>query len=90
MPSPLPGMDPYLEDPHLWPEFHRQFAAILSRVLEPDLKKRYEVVIGTRRYTIVNLGGTAQHQEDYIEIRQRTDHTLVTLISDRKPHEQND
>jgi Protein of unknown function (DUF4058)/Protein of unknown function (DUF2934) len=80
MPSPLPGMDPYLEDPHFWPEFHRAFVAILSRVLEPDIQGRYEAAIGTRRYPIVSPGGTEQRQEDYIEIRRRTDHNLATLI----------
>ena len=25
MPSPFPGMDPYLEDPAIWEEFHHVF-----------------------------------------------------------------
>src|SRR5947208_719922 len=25
MPSPFPGMDPYLEDPGVWPDFHATF-----------------------------------------------------------------
>lgn len=25
MASPFPGMDPYLEDPAFWPDFHHRF-----------------------------------------------------------------
>ena len=25
MPSPFPGMDPYLEDPSVWMDFHESF-----------------------------------------------------------------
>ena len=32
MPSPFPGMDPYLEDPWLWPDFHLSFMVSLARV----------------------------------------------------------
>ena len=27
MPSPFPGMDPYLENPHLWPDVHHSLAS---------------------------------------------------------------
>ncbi|QWK12050.1 MAG: DUF4058 family protein [Thermoflexus hugenholtzii] len=27
MPSPFPGMDPYLERPDLWPDFHGNLAS---------------------------------------------------------------
>lgn len=40
MPSPYPGMDPYLEDPFRWPGFHSLLAgeimAALNRQLVPD------------------------------------------------------
>ena len=72
MPSPFPGMDPYLENPHLWPAFHGRLASVLSQSLMPGMPERYEVVVGTRRYT--------DEAEDYIEVRQRTDNSLVTLL----------
>lgn len=40
MPSPLPGMDPYLEG-YLWPDFHHRLATEISRQLMPRLKPRY-------------------------------------------------
>lgn len=40
MPSPFPGMDPYLEG-HLWPDVHHQLASELRRQLAPRLRPRY-------------------------------------------------
>ena len=40
MPSPLPGMDPYLEG-YLWPDFHHRLATEISRRLTPRLRPRY-------------------------------------------------
>lgn len=37
MPSPFPGMDPYLEDPAIWPDFHHRWATILSEELNNQL-----------------------------------------------------
>jgi len=40
MPSPFPGMDPYLEG-YLWPDLHRALAAELRRRLVPLIRPRY-------------------------------------------------
>lgn len=37
MPSPFPGMDPYLEDPNLWPDFHLTFLVALRAALNDVL-----------------------------------------------------
>jgi hypothetical protein len=46
MPSPFPGMDPYLEDPAIWPGFHQVLAAemmaALNLLLLPDYYARVE------------------------------------------------
>ncbi|MDW8319250.1 MAG: DUF4058 family protein [Anaerolineae bacterium] len=48
MPSPFPGMDPFLEG-RLWPDVHHRLAAEIARRLTPLLRPRYvarlEVVI---------------------------------------------
>jgi hypothetical protein len=78
-------MDPYLEDPALWPEFQSRLVAHLSHSLQPALIGRYDAVIGTRRYTTDTSGGADEHAEDYLEIRQRTDGRLVTLVEVASP-----
>jgi hypothetical protein len=40
MPSPFPGMDPYLES-YLWPDVHNALAAKLRQLLTPLLRPRY-------------------------------------------------
>jgi len=41
MPSPFPGMDPYLEDPNLWPDFHLTFLIALRAALNSVLPAPY-------------------------------------------------
>jgi len=84
MPSPFPGMDPYLETEALWPLFHRQFVNTLYQILLPGLVDRYKARIHQRRYTTEQALFTSiireEHQEDFIEVRQRHEGRLVTLI----------
>src|SRR5437899_2449781 len=41
MPSPFPGMDPYIERNPLYHEFHVQFLAEAQRLLQPQLRPNY-------------------------------------------------
>ena len=45
MPSPFPGMDPYLEAPAGWQEFHHLFIAGIQEALVPKVRPRYAVHI---------------------------------------------
>ena len=50
MPSPFPGMDPFLEDDKLWPAFQHQLVSCLYQILLPGLVDRYRARVGTRTY----------------------------------------
>jgi len=84
MPSPFPGMDPYLEDEVLWPVFHRQLIQSLHQILQPSLIDRYRERVNQRQYVTEQALFTSvvreEHHEDYIEIRQRSDGRLITLV----------
>jgi hypothetical protein len=41
MPSPFPGMDPYLEAPHIWPDLHDALAAEMRSELNRTLPSPY-------------------------------------------------
>ncbi len=41
MPSPFPGMDPYIEAPGLWSDFHNHLASEISAVLNRQVRPRY-------------------------------------------------
>lgn len=47
MPSPFPGMDPYLEG-RLWPDVHQALAARLRDQLSPQLRPRYIARLNVR------------------------------------------
>jgi hypothetical protein len=43
-------MDPYLEQPGLWPEFHNRLLVAIADVLGPQLRPKYRVAIEKRVY----------------------------------------
>ena len=45
MPSPFPRMDPYLEDPAYWQDFHRSFITYCRDALLDNLPDEYEARI---------------------------------------------
>ena len=47
MPSPFPGMDPYLEGP-TWMSFHGQLIAEIARQLSPRLRPKYVALMDER------------------------------------------
>lgn len=89
MASPFPGMDPYLEEDEHWPTFQHHFVSSLYHLLSPNLmnvdrQERYRVRVGQRRYTIEMPLFTSiireEHGEEFLEIRQKLDGQLVTLV----------
>ncbi|MEZ4594393.1 MAG: DUF4058 family protein [Chloroflexota bacterium] len=41
MPSPFPGMDPYLEVSHRWSDLHQRLITYISEYLQPQLRPKY-------------------------------------------------
>jgi hypothetical protein len=77
-------MDPYLEDEALWPVFHHQLVMCLYQILLPGLVDRYRARVNQRHYVTEQALFTSvvreEHHEDFIEIRQRSDGRLITLV----------
>lgn len=48
MPSPFPGMDPYLEDHALWPDVHSSLITYIREALQPQIRPKYVARIGER------------------------------------------
>jgi hypothetical protein len=84
MPSPLPGMDPYLEDDKRWPVFQPLLVHALYQMLLPGLMDRYRARVGERQYASEQALFTSiireEHREAFIEVRQRSDGRLITLV----------
>lgn len=45
MPSPFPGIDPYLENPELWPEVHHRLITAIADAIGPSIRPKYRVAI---------------------------------------------
>ncbi|MEG4054724.1 MULTISPECIES: DUF4058 family protein [unclassified Microcoleus] len=54
MPSPFPGMDPYLEHPDFWQETHHWLISAIAASLVPQIRPKYEVAIDKRIYEITD------------------------------------
>src|SRR6266542_250856 len=90
MPSPFPGMDPYLEAPDIWPDVHEALATEIRAVLNALLPMPYYARLELRPEEAPDIivsedFGTTVRDEalrhSYIEIRDPTrGHHLVTLI----------
>jgi len=82
-------MDPYLEEEKLWPVFQHQLVMSLYQILLPGLVDRYRARVGQRQYVTEQALFTSivreEHQEEYIEVRQRSDGRLVTLVDAVSP-----
>lgn len=84
MASPFPGMDPYLEEEKQWPVFQHHLIGCLYQAILPGLVDRYRARVGQRQYMTEQALFTSiireNHEEELIEVRQRSDGRLVTLI----------
>ncbi|MFA0775855.1 MAG: hypothetical protein THHGLFOP_001379, partial [Candidatus Fervidibacter sp.] len=49
MPSPFPGMDPFIEG-QLWDDFHSRFVPELAAALMPKVRPKYLVTVERRVY----------------------------------------
>ncbi len=53
MPSPFPGMDPYLERKGLWSEVHSGLILSVQRALTPHLRPKYRAAIERATFTVM-------------------------------------
>jgi hypothetical protein len=54
MPSPFPGMDPYLEHPDFWQETHNRLIVAIADSIMPQIRPKYEIAIDKRIYEITD------------------------------------
>ena len=61
MPSPFPGMDPYLESQGHWADFHSTFIHVARNAIVARLPADYVARIEERLYLVDVPGGTGPH-----------------------------
>lgn len=53
MPSPFPGMDPFIEACSRWEDFHQQLISEIHRTLAAAVPDRYTLGLGVRTYIAI-------------------------------------
>jgi hypothetical protein len=72
MPSPLPGMNPYLEDSDRWSTVHNRLIVGLADVLTPQLLPKYQVDIEKRIYEVIGANTLLVGRSDVSVQQPRT------------------
>ncbi len=79
MPSPFPGMDPYLEGEE-WVDVYQRFATAISDHLMPQLRPHYVVRLAFAVASVLLEQQESKGRLITIEIRETETHRLVTSI----------
>jgi hypothetical protein len=68
MPSPFPGMDPYLEDPAVFPDLHDSFVVYLSAAVNALLPPPYYSGIASRTWLLRTPSYEEEIRETFLEL----------------------
>lgn len=91
MPSPFPGMNPYLEQDDAWEDFHHRFIAHTANILGDRAGENYMVKIevrlylhelpaNERRFFAMDLTGVEEERYSWLEILDRRTRRVVTVM----------
>jgi hypothetical protein len=88
MPSPFPGMNPYLEHDDVWHDFHCHFSVRCSEAIVSQVQPAFIVRLGQHVYLHEipyelrqpGLAAVDIERESFIEIRDRVSQDLVTIV----------
>lgn len=87
MPTPFPGMDPYLEQPGLWQEVHTRLIVAIADVLGPMVRPRYRVAVEQRSYlAMVTSNETVIVPDVLVADREPPFHPGLPLSSPSDPN----
>jgi len=85
MPSPFPGIDPYLEHPNLWPELHHWLISEIARFLSPQLRPKYRVAVELRMYETSSENSVLVGIPDVTVQRSQTSNNPSTNVAVLSP-----
>ena len=81
MPSPFPGMNPYLEQPDVWHDFHQAYITAIRNALTPQIRPSYMAKIDDHVY-IHELSGEERMLLGRPDVSiSRLNHNVTTATS---------
>lgn len=78
MPSPFPGMNPYLENTAYWPSIHHWLINQIARSLNPQLRPNYVVAVEVRMYETATQESTLVGIPDNVVVKNNETANLAT------------
>jgi hypothetical protein len=85
MANPFPGMNPYLEQPEFWSDFHNQLITTAARALAPQLLPKYRVVTDKWAYKIADTTMLGIGRPDSSVQQQRDQPSRSSSIATAEP-----
>ena len=94
MPSPFPGMNPYIEQDDVWHDFHARFLPAAAEAIGSQVQPDYIVKIDEHVYVhelpseprrLLGRADLSVEHETFIEIRDRRSRELVCAIEVLSP-----
>jgi hypothetical protein len=85
MPSPFPGMDPYLENPEIFPDFHDSFITYLRAALQAHLPAPYFAALGRRVWIEVShrpIGPDVEVRRGHTPASRRTEPAGAAAVTE--------
>src|SRR5260370_23338771 len=73
MPSPFPGMNPYLEQDNAWHDFHERFLPLAAELLTPQIRPNFIARLDDNSFS-------RDLWELFIQIRDRQTRDVVTVV----------
>jgi len=89
MPSPFPGMNPYIEQDDVWHDFHARFLPAAAEAIGSQVQPDYIVKIDEHVYVhelpseprrLLGRADLSVEHETFIEIRDRRSRELVCVV----------
>ncbi|MEB3359420.1 MAG: DUF4058 family protein [Synechococcales bacterium] len=78
MQNPFPGMNPYLEQPGLWPQVHSRLIVAIADEITPQVAPKYRVSIEERIYTTTDTDLLVGIADVAIALRSETGSQAAT------------
>lgn len=86
MPSPFPGMDPFLEERRVWPDVHHALISYIRETLQPKILPKYVARVG-EHIRLASIGSTfipdvMLLESPHIRPSISEGHSTATIIAD--------
>jgi hypothetical protein len=85
MPSPFPGMDPYLEHPRTWTNLHHRLITAIAIAIAPQVRPKYRVVVEESMYQTNGQDSVLIGMPDVAVVNRQSTRSTGTAVALQLP-----